>query len=276
MSNSPPRIVDQTQFPSQHLQNVIVMRHGDRIDNAEPMWITTAQRPYDPPLVDAGKVRAFCTGRKLRNNLGFPIHRVIVSPFIRCIQTASEVVSALAAVNDDDPLEMTSDKIKVDPSKIKVSIDFGLCEILNREAIRTELAPKNGDWGFNISELQAKFPAGTVDATVTPLFKELPKWEESLVDARARYARVIRALADKFPSENLLLVTHGEGVGVAISAFLKDTTVYDVEYCAFAHLQRQVFFGSDRTTTKGNFDVVTKNGQSGIGFCDTSSLTLDV
>ena len=38
----------------------------------------------------------------------------------------------------------------------------------------------------------------------------MPKWEESVSDARTRYMEVIKALADKFPSENLLLVTHGK------------------------------------------------------------------
>lgn len=253
------------------------MRHGDRIDNVEPLWITTAQRPWDPPLVDAGKVRAFCTGRKLRNNLGFPIHRVLVSPFTRCIETASQAVSALAAVNDNDPLKMTSDDdISIDPSRVKVSIELGLCEILNKEAIRTELAPKNGSWGFDIPEIEAKFPAGTVDSTVGLLYQKFPRWEESLPDARARYVRVIRALADKFPSENLLLVTHGEGVGVAISSFLKDTTVFEVEYCAYAHLQRQISFDSNRAIKADEFEVVTKNGQSGIRFCPTSDMAVDV
>ena len=30
-----------------------------------------------------------------------------------------------------------------------------------------------------------------------------------MTGARARYAQVIEALADKYPAENLLLVTHG-------------------------------------------------------------------
>ncbi|THG08096.1 hypothetical protein TEA_015336 [Camellia sinensis var. sinensis] len=73
-------------------QNVVVMRHGDRIDNFEPLWSASAARPWDPPLVDAGLVRAFCTGRKFRTQLGFPIHCVFVSPFLRCLQTASQVI----------------------------------------------------------------------------------------------------------------------------------------------------------------------------------------
>lgn len=57
----------------QFYQNVIVMRHGDRADNFEPLWVSTAARPWDPHIVEEGRVRAFCTGRRLRANLGFPI-----------------------------------------------------------------------------------------------------------------------------------------------------------------------------------------------------------
>ncbi|XP_052194479.1 uncharacterized protein LOC127802609 isoform X2 [Diospyros lotus] len=192
-------------------QNVIVMRHGDRIDNFEPLWAAGAARPWDPPLVDAGRARAFCTGLKLRNQLEFGIHRVFVSPFLRCVQTASEVVSALCAVDDVslDPDNMTSDGLRIDPSKIKVSVEYGLCEMLNEEAIRPNVAPKDGKFGFDISEIEAKLPAGTVDHSFERVYQELPQWKETVEGARYRYAQVIKTLADKYPSENLLLVTHG-------------------------------------------------------------------
>ncbi|KAK9274059.1 hypothetical protein L1049_018873 [Liquidambar formosana] len=211
MDSSRTPILDGPQHnhhPPHSHQNVVVMRHGDRLDNFEPLWMSTAPRPWDPPLYKAGVERAFCTGRKLRTQLGFPIQRVFVSPFVRCIQTAAEVVSALCAV-EDDPTRMTSEGVSIDPSKIKVSIECGLCEMLNREAIRPQAIPKDGIWEINISEVEAMLPAGTVDHTVEPLYKELPQWEETVLGARNRYAEVIQALADKYPSENLLLVTHG-------------------------------------------------------------------
>ncbi|XP_010275366.1 PREDICTED: uncharacterized protein LOC104610449 [Nelumbo nucifera] len=253
----------ENQLREQFQQHVIVMRHGDRIDNFQPLWVATASRPWDPPLTDTGKTRAFCTGRKLRKNLGFPIHRVFVSPFLRCIQTAAEAVSALCAVQDN-PLNMTSENVAVDPSKLKVSIEYGLSEVLCREAIRPTLAPKDEKFVFDISKLEGMFPAGTVDRSVERVYQEMPKWEESVMAARARYERVICALADKFPRENLLLVTHGEGVGVSISAFLKDATVYEVEYCAYAHTQRPITFNTSQTFTAGNFKVCTRNTDSGI------------
>ena len=102
-------------------QNVVVMRHGDRIDNVEPVWISTAARPWDPPLAKEGRVRAYCTGRKFRQDLGFPIHRVFVSPFLRCVQTAEEAVTALSAVGDD-PNALSGDGVATDPLKVKVRL----------------------------------------------------------------------------------------------------------------------------------------------------------
>lgn len=249
----------------QRYQNVVVMRHGDRIDNFQPLWEATAERKWDPPLVENGKTRAFSTGRKLRDNLGFPIHRVFVSPFLRCLQTAAEVVSVLCAENDD-PTRTSSQEVAIDPAKLKVSIEYGLCEMLNTEAIRPNMAPEDGKFIFNISECEAILPAGTVDHTVERVYRKLPQWEETADGARDRYVHVIKALADKYPSENLLLVTHGYGVGVSVSAFAKDTIVYDVDYCGYSESRRPISLGKDNTFITGNFEAL-HIGQNGIRVC---------
>ncbi|XP_065859214.1 uncharacterized protein [Euphorbia lathyris] len=254
---------------SDRYQNVVVMRHGDRIDNFDPLWAAKADKPWDPPLVDEGKVRAFCAGRNLKSSLDFPIHRVFVSPFLRCIQTASEAISALCAV-DDSISHTIRDGVAMDPSKIKVSIEYGLCEMMNTQAIRHDFAPKDGNFGFDISELEAILPAGTVDRTVKPVYEELPKWEETVDETRARYEHVFKALADKYPTENLLLVTHGEGVGVSVSAFLKDATVYEVNYCAYSELRRKVFQKGQSFST-GEFEVLTTSTSTGIGYSSSLS-----
>ncbi|KAK4754448.1 hypothetical protein SAY87_002552 [Trapa incisa] len=248
------------------LQYVVVMRHGDRIDSFEPLWASTAARPWDPPLIEEGRVRAFCSGRKIRTQLGFPIHRVFVSPFLRCIQTAAEAVSALCAV-EDDPNTMSSGGVLIEPSRIKVSIEYGLCEMLNRETIR--IPPKDGDWGFSLCELESMLPKGTVDHKVQRVYNKLPQWEETVFETRNRYVEIIKALADKHPSENLLLVTHGEGVGVAVSAFMQGSTVYEVDFCAFAQLRRLIL-EEDPSSTAEDFEVLNP-GQFGIRYLPSSS-----
>ncbi|XP_023638259.1 uncharacterized protein LOC17885261 isoform X2 [Capsella rubella] len=191
-------------------QNILMMRHGDRIDKIDPLWLDTAARPWDPPLVQDGMVRAFQTGQRIRSQIQFPIHRVFVSPFIRCVQTASQVIAALSAVDFDPNATSSTD---VDKSKFKVSIEYGLSEMLNSIAIRPEIAPKDGKFDFMISDLEAMFPDGMVDHSVDPVYKEMPQWEETVERCTDRFLNLIKTLADKYPSENLLLVTHVQGKG---------------------------------------------------------------
>ncbi|KAJ4905317.1 Phosphoglycerate mutase family protein [Raphanus sativus] len=237
-------------------QNVIVMRHGDRADKREPLWVVTAVRPWDPPLVHEGKVQAFQTGQRIRSEVGFPIHRVIVSPFLRCIQTAAEVVAALSAVDLDHNAVSSKDVPSIDNSKLKVAIEFGLCEMLNTGAIKNKVAPKDGKFDFKISELQAMFPEGTIDINVDMACKELPQWEESAEYFRERYVTTLKVLADKYPSENLLLVTHWAGVGTILCKYFKDATKYLVDYCGSVELRRQV----SKSNVSEEFEVVTSHG----------------
>lgn len=64
------------------------------------------------------------------------------------------------------------------------------------------------------------------------------------------------------------LLNSGEGVGVSVSAFLKDATVYEVEYCAYSELRRRVF-QENQSFTSDAFEVRTKNGQTGVSYCSS-------
>ncbi|KAG2258738.1 hypothetical protein Bca4012_095753 [Brassica carinata] len=234
-------------------QNVFVMRHGDRLDNFDRHWAETAARPWDPPVSQNGLVRAFQTGQRIRSQTGSPIHRVFVSPFFRCVHTASEVVAALS-----DPKDLPSaDKSKL----VKVGIEYGLCEMMNSMAIWPEVSPIDGKFDFNISDLEAMFPEGMVDHNVDPIYKEMPKWGETVEECRARYVKVVKALADKYPTENLILITHGEGLETTFSTFYKDTTIDEVDYCAYVQLRREVS-SKDGDVETGEYEV----SQTGIRF----------
>jgi hypothetical protein len=91
------------------------------------------------------------------------------------------------------------------------------------------------------------------------------------LEARSRYASVIKALADKYPDENLLLVTHGEGVGASVSYFETGLEVYEVEYCAYSVLGRQVP-GGEEAFTADSFKLLTKSGTTGIQYARASDL----
>ena len=47
---------------------------------------------------------------------------------------------------------------------------------------------------------------------------------------------------------------------------MKETTVYEVDYCAFSLSRRPVVFGEDQSFTAGNFQGLTKHGQTGISY----------
>jgi len=57
--------------------------------------------------------------------------------------------------------------------QLQVSVEYGLCEMMSRRAIRLEVAPKDENWGLNISEREAMLPAGTVDENVERVYKEV-------------------------------------------------------------------------------------------------------
>lgn len=125
-------------------------------------------------------------------------------------------------------------------------------------------------------------------------FLQLPRWEESVAGARNRYATVIQALADRYPNENLLLVSHGqrifylfpkapmirgpreidlsscsfagEAVGTAVASYLENTMVYEAEYCACCHLRRN---------TSSSFKVLNDSGQMGVFFFFFNSIAPD-
>jgi hypothetical protein len=127
-SSSPP-----APPPPPHVQHLFVMRHGERLDDADPSWVPRTDRPWDPPLTETGKQQAWEVGKKLRSE-GWGITRVVVSPFLRCVQTAAQVVTALCLVDDDDSShhaaasESSQDAV-IDPSKVKVSASSSSCSL---------------------------------------------------------------------------------------------------------------------------------------------------
>ncbi|KAK4752316.1 hypothetical protein SAY87_021114 [Trapa incisa] len=251
--------------PAKLYQNVLVMRHGDRLDNFVPdvkAWVRETARPWDPPLYEAGRHRSHGTGVELRTQLGFTIDRVVVSPFMRCVETASEVVSALLA-SEERAGAAKSAVAPIDLPAIKVCVEYGLSEMVNGVAIRhpPKDPAKDGEWGFDLSQITLKFPQGTLDPQYEPVADKLPKWGETREDARARYERVLRAIADKYPCDNLLFITHGEGLKATVSTILNGTRIRDVEYCAYVKLSREIMtLNGNSSFSAGEFGDVSHHG----------------
>lgn len=75
---------------------LVIVRHGERLDNVQPRWTNTAERPHDPPLTDRGREQADATGRHLGAQGWAPDGVLLLaSPFLRTMQTAHAIAQHL-------------------------------------------------------------------------------------------------------------------------------------------------------------------------------------
>ncbi|KAH7352157.1 hypothetical protein KP509_19G032600 [Ceratopteris richardii] len=142
---------------------------------------------------------------------------------------------------------------------------------MNSYAIRAPNIPPTGPTTLELEALEALLPVGTVDPTVTKILTNLPNWRETLDSSHKRYLDTFQAIADLFPTENILCVTHGEAIGVSVTHH-QNVIVYQVRYCAVSHLQRPVHsLGSPPAA--GPIELLTEPGdESRIRFskCDAA------
>jgi len=83
-------------------QYLFVMRHGQRWDDANRAWRhEEGARTWDPPLTEEGVEQAARVGEKLRGQ-GVRVSRIVVSPFLRCVQTAAGFIKGMFPDGDDE------------------------------------------------------------------------------------------------------------------------------------------------------------------------------
>ena len=77
------------------------MCHGEHVEYRDVHGVENQAgsgatlRPWDPPLSERGKLQAWRVGRIIRLE-DWNVTRVVVSPFLRCVQTAAEVIAGLS------------------------------------------------------------------------------------------------------------------------------------------------------------------------------------
>lgn len=154
-------------------QIVWLCRHGERMDHVDP-----SVRGPDPRLSPTGIQQAKETGDRLGNE---GITRIFASPFLRTIETAHYIAEML---------------------DLPISIDWGLCEWLNKEwfAGMPELKP--------LESLRGEF--SRIDPTHQSLL--FPAFPEDGDQAGARAGKAAQMLTDKYPDDTLLLIGHGHSV----------------------------------------------------------------
>ena len=131
LSKSHPSQNDMSEDP--FVQNLFVMRHGEQQDETDtPGGTTITARPWDLPLTDRGKLQSWRVGRRLRAE-DWNITRVVMSPFLRCVQTAAEVIAGLcmlpSSLDGDDSWNDSSNAyiVKVCVASSDLLLNYVFC-----------------------------------------------------------------------------------------------------------------------------------------------------
>ena len=183
-------------------QRIWIVRHGNREDFQNPGWAKTAQRPYDPALSADGETQAKEVGCSLQDE---PIDCVFASPFLRTIQTASHIADALEA---------------------PVCLEPGIGEILPDVKSMPALLPEE--------ERRQRFPRIDQEYCAVKGFA----YPESSDEGHARAAATARALTERYPDKNLLMVTHGAPVVGIVRGLTGVPDRLTVPLCCIFTLQR--------------------------------------
>ena len=164
-----------TSSPSE--RTVWIVRHGLRIDFADPQWVSSSENPYNPPLHPKGLKQAEETAERLKSET---IDHVFASPFLRTVQTGSAIAAK---------------------ARRQLNVEAGFSEWLTSREF--EHMPLLGD----VSDLHKEFPSVNPDykSTVTPDFPE----DREALDARTGTA-LTRIFNNHFG--NLLIVSHGSPI----------------------------------------------------------------
>jgi broad specificity phosphatase PhoE len=223
---------------------VVTARHGERLDyvmrDSGQNWVADAERPWDTPLSDHGKVQGVKLGKHLAAELEKlqlpPISAIYTSPFFRCRQTASSARDGYNSV-----FSQTNSMTEGQGQLPLVRIEWGLAESINESWYRSWALPgSDGTWGFRLPGQEiidpvtlhpaSKQPVGSLldwkatlspstggnrsldlnYASITSLKSQYcyhPKVLESRQDQRHRMMETVSKLSR--PGTTVLLVSHG-------------------------------------------------------------------
>ena len=192
-------------------QTVWIARHGNRLDFVNPEWFNTAERRYDPPLSEDGFVQAVELGQRLKDE---NIAHIFASPFLRTIQTASEIAQIL---------------------DLPIKLEAGLGEWRNPEWMtqKPETHPQD--------LLADEYPSidWSYQSVITPSYPETKE------DVNHRTAKTLDKLVANY-SEDILIVGHGASVHGVTYGLVPDTPYFKVSLCCLT----KVVANGDRWTVE--------------------------
>lgn len=233
-SSGKPCIPMHQYIPGRSTVSVVVMRHAERLDHAEPsVWLRSpsAQKyPFDCPITEKGRKHAAAVANIFPERCSHQLSLVVTSPYMRCIGTAVEVCRAL---------------------RLPMCIDEELGEVYGPACF--------GDWEepgparrsakevINLLPEDVRLiglPAGEVHGFVG----EAPKWGESIESARLRMVGRVEQYAERaarLGGAAFVLVTHADCVAACLALALagqpgapEGRIVEKVHYCGYTVLAR--------------------------------------
>ncbi|KAL3132345.1 hypothetical protein ABBQ32_008922 [Trebouxia sp. C0010 RCD-2024] len=232
--------------PGKSKQLLVVMRHGERIDEVNKEWSAISKRPYDPFLSDHGEDQAKKVAAKLKK---FGIKKVFISPFFRCLQTASFAAEGLG----------------IQPQDWTVTCAVG--EFMNPKMMvkKGGKCPEGhiNSWFFEGNGLKEHVAKKLPKQTASKLqygqldFKRYP---ENLLNSRRRYNRAFQAIADEAQGENVLIVTHGDGVNASVTRIWPWAIAHPVLHTGFTVAVRE----KEDDGMWGHWKMVSKRGETGV------------
>ena len=168
-------------------KQILIIRHGNRLDFVHPEWFTIARKRYDPPLSKDGKEQI----QHLANNMtNEKIDHIFASPFLRTIQTAHIITQTL---------------------NLPIKLEAGLGEW------------HNPDWMTNSpqihsqQELESEYTS--IDWNYTSQIT--PQYPETNEDVLHRIKLITENLIGKYQG-NILIVGHSITVTGTIQALVKE------------------------------------------------------
>lgn len=168
-----------------HVSKLVLVRHGEseynvssrraRATGARIIW--DGAREADIQLTEKGHQQAIARGKSLAE--APPFHRVIVSPYLRAMQTAEQIIAQL-------------------PYKAEVRFDDRV-----RERERGMMT------GLTDAEIEARYPDEFKRLRLEGEFYYRAPGGESYPDVRLRVHSFLNSMRQHFAGKPILVVTHG-------------------------------------------------------------------
>ncbi|ERG95834.1 histidine phosphatase family protein [Haloquadratum walsbyi] len=203
------------------VEKVFAVRHGQRQDSVDPDWETHADRLHDPGLTDLGRWAAWRVGRRFAE-MNISIDAVYSSPFLRAVETASEICAEISA---------------------SFAVEPGLGEHRNPEWFDAE--PQT----IALDRLDIQFERLHQEHVHVPKIK--PNYPESSTEAMDRIGETTRQLVES-TSGALVLVGHGATIGGVVDGLIGTTEDVDAPLCGISRLDCNQSDTVSSTETKIN------------------------